>query len=209
MENRRDFLKKTTILGGVLSGLSITPAISSRLSELHKRPQNGSILVFAGSGDPCYEPLDEILLTKLPESEIRVIDGEGIPYIRSEVNNQFSFRAGGAGGNQLVILSDEKGEILDMASFRLQSHTFIEDEGGYYHKLLNTLYFSMVREFGASDTVRINNRFYTFFVRWLRDHVHTLKGMKYFHQELKSGIELYSDLQREDGMIWDNIYPRT
>jgi len=43
---------------------------------------------------------------------------------------------------------------------------------------------------------------------WLRDHVHALKGMKYFYHDLKSGIDLYADSQREDGMIWDNIYPR-
>ncbi|GAB4417770.1 MAG: hypothetical protein OHK0039_28530 [Bacteroidia bacterium] len=66
----------------------------------------------------------------------------------------------------------------------------------------------MVGRHGESSTVRIGDKFYTFFVRWLRDHVHTLKGMKYFAHDLRSGIDLYADHQREDGMIWDNIYTR-
>lgn len=32
--------------------------------------------------------------------------------------------------------------------------------------------------------------------------------MKYFSPELKDGIDLYRQSQREDGMIWDNVYPR-
>ena len=32
--------------------------------------------------------------------------------------------------------------------------------------------------------------------------------MKYFYPELKSGIDLYADSQREDGMIWDNYNRR-
>ena len=36
----------------------------------------------------------------------------------------------------------------------------------------------------------------------------TRKGMRYFAPELKSAIDIYSETQREDGMVWDNIYRR-
>ncbi len=209
MDNRRDFLKKATLLSGSLAGVSLTPALASRITELRSLPQNGQFISIEGKKDLGFEPLDPILITGIPESELLVLDGGGQTYIQVSASESYRFRAGGRLGNHLVLLKDKEGKILDMASFGVQTRTYIHDEKAYYHKLLNTLYFSMLREFGASDTVRINNRFYTFFVRWLRDHVHTLKGMKYFHGDLKSGIELYSDFQRDDGMIWDNIYNRS
>jgi hypothetical protein len=57
--------------------------------------------------------------------------------------------------------------------------------------------------------MKYHGKIYRYFVCWLRDHVHTLKGMKYFYPDIKSAIELYRDSQRKDGMIWDNVYSRT
>ncbi|MEJ5171949.1 MAG: hypothetical protein WHU10_13260, partial [Fimbriimonadales bacterium] len=74
-------------------------------------------------------------------------------------------------------------------------------------ELLTMLHSTMVGD-GEQGAVLWNGRVYRFFVRWLRDHVHTLKGMRYFADELQSGIDLYRDSQRDDGMIWDNVYPR-
>ena len=44
---------------------------------------------------------------------------------------------------------------------------------------------------------------YDYYVPWIRDHVHTLKGMKYFERRGASLLDLFRETQREDGMIWD------
>lgn len=69
------------------------------------------------------------------------------------------------------------------------------------------LHYTMAR-FSEVQTAFYRDRVYRFFVCWLRDHTHVLKGMKYFAADLRSALELYRDSQRPDGMIWDNIYPR-
>lgn len=96
--------------------------------------------------------------------------------------------------------------MLDIASFNIDCETEINDDNGVYKSLLNTLYWTMTAWSEGFNEVRVNKKFYNFFVCWLRDHVHTMKGMKYFASELKTGIDLYADFQRDDGMIWDNIH---
>jgi hypothetical protein len=48
---------------------------------------------------------------------------------------------------------------------------------------------------------------YRYYVHWIRDHVHTLKGMKYFDGTGGEVIDVFRLSQREDGMIWDNFRP--
>lgn len=133
-----------------------------------------------------------------------VIDGAGFVYFESKSKENISFLVGGALGLQRVILLGNDGDEIDSYSFRLECETKIEDKGGKYSYLLTSLYYTMVHWQEASNSL-LNGKIYKYFVRWLRDHVHTLKGMKYFYADLKSAIELYRDTQREDGMIWDNV----
>ncbi len=120
-----------------------------------------------------------------------------------------TFSAGGAPGTHLIILESQKNKLLDIVPFRVGCKTEIDDHGGKYSALLDMLYWTLVKKWSKTQVVRYNDKFYEYFVLWLRDHVHSMKGMKYFYNELKSGIDLYADSQREDGMIWDNFYPRT
>lgn len=160
-------------------------------------------------GKTVFQPLEEITVRTPKAGALTVIDGKGNAYFESGIDGQLSFPAGGALGSQSILLLDEDGRLLGRASFKVEGKTYIKDETGKYDSLLQTLYFSMAGNWGReAQIIRYNGRFYHFFVRWLRDHVHTLKGMKYFYPELHSGIDLYADTQREDGMIWDNVYPR-
>ena len=112
-------------------------------------------------------------------------------------------------GTQTALLLNKKEQVVDRITFKVDCQTEIDDAGGEYSELMDILYWTMVKGQGETEIVRYEGEFYSLFVRWLRDHVHTMKGMKYFYPELKSGIDLYAESQREDGMIWDNIYPRT
>jgi hypothetical protein len=172
---------------------------------------DGSIIkILNSSGKPYFNPLQEIILkVSFPASLIKVRDGRGTIYFTAAALNNLTFRAGGALGLHSVQAFDDSGKLVDEAFFNLNAQTGIDDKGGKYHNFLNSLYWTMVGESGETEIWRVNNKFYYTFVRWLRDHVHTLKGMKYFYPELKSGIDLYANTQRADGMIWDNIYPRS
>ncbi len=209
MDNRREFIKKAVLFGGVLSTTSLNSQVLDGLNHSAENPGDGEIFKFSGNPTGMYRPLDPVSLKGLPECSLAVLDGSGVPYIKADgVKDNFSFMAGGALGTHLIILTDKKNRFLDSGAFLLDAKTEIEDEDGFYKALLETLYYSMIKEFGVVDTAWIEGKFYRYFVSWLRDHVHTMKGMKYFYPKLKSAIDLYANYQREDGMIWDNITPR-
>ena len=154
-------------------------------------------------------PLDRLTVTAPFEGTVSVRDALGREYVRRPAGKAVRFQAAGALGNHVVHLEDAAGTIVETATFRVDCETGIDDAGGQFKNLLGMLHWTMVRWGEANDCVRWNGKLYRYFVCWLRDHVHTMKGMKYFAPELKTAIELYRDSQREDGMIWDNIHRRT
>jgi hypothetical protein len=207
MENRRIFLKKAASLG-------ITVATAKELvlspPDLTDAKLDGTILkILSPSANGTYYcPLEEIQVKAMEGGTVLIYDGQGRNYLHLEGKPDLIFQAGGALGNQVILYLDKKQRVVDFAVFRLDTRTKIEDETGEFGELLDILYWTMVK-YGVSEIYPYQGKFYHVFVCWLRDHVHTMKGMKYFYPELKSGIDLYADSQRKDGMIWDNIYPRT
>jgi len=206
--SRRAFLKKASLLGAG-STLAFQRLMSSGSPELAEAKIDGTILRLSESASGThYTPLEQIAIQGPTAGSFSVFDGEGNEYLHTAVMKTMTFRISGALGSHFILLSDQNDKLTDIAAFRVNTKTFIDDEKGEFSTLLDILYWSMVKSWGATEVWRYNGRFYHVFVRWLRDHVHTMKGMKYFCPELKSGIDLYADTQREDGMIWDNIYPR-
>jgi hypothetical protein len=136
-----------------------------------------------------------------------VRDGAGRVYVREPAKGGVKFVVAGALGTHLLTLEDRAGKTVQTAAFTVQCQTGIDDEGGRFRDLLQNLYYTMIH-FNEPKNQLALGKVYKFFVCWLRDHVHTMKGMKYFEGDLKTGIDLYRDTQREDGMIWDNVQPR-
>jgi len=134
-----------------------------------------------------------------------VRDGEGREYAALPADRDAEVGIAGSLGTHTVLHLDDEGRVLDTCTFRVDCETEIADEGGRFGHLLDMLYDTMFQHWTAGYTkfVRINGKRYKFYVSWLRDHVHALKGMKYWDDDIKTGIELYADSQREDGMIWD------
>ena len=52
-------------------------------------------------------------------------------------------------------------------------------------------------------TLEWRGQSYAYYVPWLRDHVHTMKGFKYFDGSGAGAVDFFRETQREDGMIWD------
>jgi len=151
-------------------------------------------------------PLEILTLLEVPAGTLRVHDGRGREYHSSPCRGKVAFTVGGALGTHRAVVTGFDGVIVAELTFPVGAETRIDDEGGQFHELLQMLKLTMFQD--RRDYVRYQGRIYSFFICWLRDHVHLLKGMKYFAADLKSGIDLYRDSQREDGMIWDNCYRR-
>jgi len=152
------------------------------------------------------KPLEQVTLTGVGRGTASVRDALGREYFHAKAAKGVRFRVGGALGRHTVVVKDGR-KAARTLTFPVAARTEIEDDGGRFAELLQVLLATMLR-FNEVGITRWNGRIYKFFVCWLRDHVHTLKGMKYFHPELQSAIDLYRQSQREDGMIWDNVHPR-
>lgn len=153
-----------------------------------------------------FKPLEKITLKTDGIGTISVCDQNGREYFSSSAEPLVIFYAGGVLGNHVIYKKDKQGNVLETLKFKVDCETEIKNNR-FYKDLLEHLKFTM-KAFGEEKTARYKGKVYSFFVRWLRDHTHVLKAMKYFEADLKSAIELYRDSQREDGMIFDNIYPR-
>lgn len=155
------------------------------------------------------QPLQRVTVSGAAGGAVSVRDGRGREYFRGPDSDPLEFTVGGALGYHTVALEDDRGRVCETLTFRVDAETQLHDEGGRFGELLQMLLYTMISEFGEAHSVRWRGRIYHFFICWLRDHVHVLKGMKYFYPTLKDAIDLYRESQREDGMIWDNVYPRT
>ncbi len=208
--SRRDFIKKLSVFSGLTAVSGGSPLLANQLLNNNETSQNGKYLKITTKTNNLYhQPLSSISIQSDKKGIIKVYDSEGNIYYTSDLGNEFSFVIGGALGVHVVFLEDQKGNAQDLAMFKVNCKTAINDENGKYKDLLWTLYYTMIGEWGReANILNYNNKFYHVFVSWLRDHVHTMKGMKYFYPELTSGIDLYGDSQRDDGMIWDNYKNR-
>ncbi len=206
-DNRRKFLKKVVAYGGLFTLSSEVVLAEDRTSprEVGKEKETLSI------NDSVFKPLESVTVRGAEQGIISVRDGKGQEYLREPFTASFSFQVGGEVGNQTIIFQDNQGKLLDFANFKVVCNTEIKDADYKFYELYNILHKSMLYEGKYAGVTRLNekDKYYHYFVEWLRDHVHTLKGLKYFYHELKSGIDLYADFQRKDGMIWDNLEKRT
>ncbi len=152
-------------------------------------------------------PLERITILGKPGAVLSIRDGQGYEYLREPIEAETTVPIGGALGYHTAQVENAAGQVLEKQDFLVEAQTDIIDQGGQYQDLFKMLYLTMVNR-SEESTIRFQDRLYYLFVPWLRDHVHVMKGMKYFAGRLQDGIDLFRDSQRQDGMIWDNCHPR-
>jgi len=150
-------------------------------------------------------PLDVVRVFGAEGAFVAARDAAGREYFRAPAEGDVCFGVSGALGCHTVFVEDAVGRVVESTSFVVDCETEVDDEGGRFRQLLFMLYWTMVARHGETGAFRHGGKVYKYFVGWLRDHVHTMKGMKYFYPDLKGGIELYADTQREDGMVFDKV----
>ena len=142
------------------------------------------------------------------KTRLSVADGAGHEYFLTDSTGVISFLVGGVVGTHHVCLRDHKDEILSDLSFRVSVETKIDDKQGVYRDLLQILYRTMCcYSPGGVESIRWREANYRFFVPWILDHVHTARGMQYFTDAARGLVDLLTQVQREDGMIWSQVQP--
>jgi hypothetical protein len=153
-------------------------------------------------------PLQSVTLTAPGPGTVTVRDGAGREYVRVPTAGRVVFQAGGAAGDHEVCLLDPSGKVRETARFRLEPVTGISDEGGRAAELLRIARATLQRPNESGTPTGVGSlewrgRTFRYYVPWIRDHVHTLKGMKYFDGSGAENVDVFRESQRADGMIWD------
>ena len=154
------------------------------------------------------EPLDAVELLVEPGNgaRISVTDGAGNDYFGAAAKGKILFLVGGAVGTHRVRLLDAGGKVLAERTFNVAAQTRIEDEKGEFSDLLQVLHRTMLcyNPTGSGDIVW-RGKSYSYYVPWILDHVHTARGMQYFSAAARGLVDLLTQIQREDGMIWSQV----
>lgn len=197
--NRRDVLK---ILPAAAAA-SLTADLQANVapSSIHLEP----------AGKDSYLPLETITVRGASQGTIIVLDGDGDEYLRAPAQDPFAFTVGATLGLQKVRVTGVDGMLAAEAMFRVDCTTDLDDEGGLYRSLMNSVLWTMMawNKNAPINAIRYKDRVYLMFVNWMFDHTLTMKGMKYYSPELKDAVDFFAATQREDGMIWENCYPAT
>lgn len=197
--DRRDLLKLLPVaVGGALAD---SAQVLASTAQLRLEPN---------TGEP-WKPLQGVEVHGGETGTFVVVDAAGNEYIRARASQPFRFRIGGALGIHTVTLLDVSGEPSASARFSVDCRTEIRDEGGEFHKLFTDLSWTLMawNNQAPVNVIRYQDRVGQFFVNWLMDNTHTMKGMKYSWPDLKDAVDFFAETQREDGMIWENCFRAT
>jgi hypothetical protein len=205
-------LDRRKVLKVLPAAASAALASPSLLAQPQKR---NAELSLEPTGAPSLLPLQQVTLriagSEWESGTIVLLDGAGREYLRAKAGSAFPFTIGGALGRQTARLVDEHGAIAGELEFMVDCSTRIDDEGGFYRSLMESVVWTMMSwdSDNPVSTLHYKDRVYQFFANWVFDHTLIMKGMKYFWPDLKDAIDFFAATQREDGMIWENCYPAT
>ncbi len=205
--HRREFIKKTAVAGS-LAGIGVSGLFAESAMEEAELYSGKSIKVPHPQSRKYYHPLENLTfkVDELPTRyTIKIRDGQGNIYQTLMQGAEFNFTVGGALGYHTIALYDRKNHLTDWAVFPVDCQTSLKEDTGRFSELFNILFETLTKShYGNGSTVRYNNRYYTYYSSWFQDHVFVAEGLKYFRPDVKTGIDLYADGQRQDGLIWDN-----
>ncbi len=144
------------------------------------------------------KPLDTIIVYA-SMGIIKVHDGEGRLYFES--NSEKQFIVSGSLGTHVVSLHNEKGKELSRATIKVNCKTEIIDKGGRFHKFCNILRLTYLH----ANRIVFHTDGAIFHVpnTTSRGNALTIRGSRYFMNDVRHGLDLHSRYQRDDGLVWD------
>jgi hypothetical protein len=150
-------------------------------------------------------PLDSLYVQQTMTEEISVEDGNGKTYFQTCASGLSPFRVSGALGMHSVWQKGKDGKRQRMHQFEVKAETHVGDKGHYADMF--ALFKSGMWE-GDGDgyeSVVWNGKRYRYFVSWMLDHGHTMRGLKYYLDYGHEYIDLMRATQRPDGMIYSFV----
>ncbi len=175
------------------------------MASVNFNPSENGILELV-SEKSILNPLDRITVKSKCAGTLSLMDGtcESVYETEVDAGSETGITIGGTLGFQNILLKDGDGAILDCIKFKTEAKTNLKDENGEFAKIFDMLEFGLYSKYGVASARRYNGKTYQYFSAWFQDHMYLLLAQKYFYPEIKSGVDLYTHGQREDGMIPDN-----
>jgi hypothetical protein len=174
------------------------------------RPQADTAAATAIQDGLVVQPLADLAVPAAGDakaSRLVVADGKGRAYVDRTVDGPTQFLVGGSLGWHRAALLGPDDALLAEWRFRVECETHIDDGDAGFGQLLRGLHFTLCC--ANTQSVLVDGRVYRLLNRWLRDHTHSFKGDKYFGGDFKTALELFARMQREDGMIYERIAPKS
>ena len=200
----------TICLSLVISLIQTAEGGSGRRIPDHQPDLPGPVLL---TGDPQgdfrklskAEPLQMVYLAGAGGSSVSVFDAAGREYFHAKTAPLLRFRAGSALGMHTVRIYDRRKRVMEEISFQLDAHTRVDDQG-YYAGMFD-IFEKGMRIFGRDGVgaIAFEGKTYHYFVHWLLDHYHTMKGMQYFEGIGHEIVDFFRKGQRENGMVMSNV----
>lgn len=147
------------------------------------------------------QPLDILVVENPMGKTIVVTDGDGREYVRSSAKPSVKFTVGGVLGTHRVWAVGNDKKRREVVVFEVNAKTQINDNGTY-QSLFEMCYNGMNRRDAENGVATWNGQKYRYFVPWILDHGHTMRGQKYFYGFGHEFLNLLKETQRPDGMIY-------
>ncbi len=205
-------LKEVKLVGkrvGLRVGDGISGFSGFSLSELSPERKyligDGELKIGMPLMEEILEPLD-IKLQYNGETSLRISlkDGRGKTYystvLRKGTRRLRALAMGALGSHKMEIV-DDKGKVIIMP-FEVYGETKIETESGFWEELFLNLRETVRRDRFLftidGETVAMNPT-------WLRDHIHEMKGYKWWEKDLRSALNHFLRIQHPEGFFYEMI----
>lgn len=151
------------------------------------------------------EPLDiEISYSGKEPLRLSLLDSKGKIYHTSKLRagkSRLDVLATGALGTHKLRIEDRKGKVINV-DYEVDAETMIETTSGLWED-----FYSNLRETVKRDrfVFNINGKPVAMNPTWLRDHIHEMKGYKWWEEDLRSALDHFLKIQHPEGFFYEMI----
>lgn len=145
-------------------------------------------------------PLDTVTFFLAERSKYLVSDAAGKEYEKGTRKGIIQFIVTGNCGVHRIAITNNKNKTVEF-NFIVEASTNITGNHKY-EDMFNVFKSNMMSDTGS---VTWNGKRYRYFVPWVLDHFHTMKGLKYFQTYGGDFVDLMRQAQRSDGMIYSFV----
>lgn len=140
--------------------------------------------------------------------EVKLCDGEGKVYYRATLKKgekTLGALAVGALGSHKLEIKATGGKVIAVP-FEVDAETKFETESGFWEELFSRLRETVIRD---RFLFTIDGEIVAMNPTWLRDHIHEMKGYKWWERDLRSALNHFLKIQHPEGFFYEMIISPT